>query len=50
VAGFSEAIEADVFEVLILEGSIAARDHVGGTAPGQVRAAVERARAPLARP
>ena len=30
-------IEADVYDVLSLEGSIAARDHLGGTAPAQVR-------------
>jgi len=41
---FSEAIEADVFAVLTLEGSVAARDHIGGTAPNQVRAAVKRGR------
>ncbi len=41
---FSEAIGADVYAVLTLEGSVAARDHVGGTAPAQVRAAVARAR------
>jgi len=45
---FSERIEEDVFDVLTLDGSIASRDHVGGTAPAQVRAAVERARARLA--
>ncbi|GAB6040978.1 argininosuccinate lyase [Endothiovibrio diazotrophicus] len=45
--GFSEAIGADVFEVLTLEGSVAARDHIGGTAPNQVRAACARARALL---
>ena len=45
--GFSDAIDDDVFEVLTLEGSVAARDHIGGTAPNQVRAAVERARARL---
>jgi len=33
-----------VFEVLTLKGSVAARDHIGGTAPNQVRAAVARAR------
>jgi Argininosuccinate lyase len=33
-----------VFGVLTLEGSVAARDHLGGTAPAQVRAAVIRAR------
>ncbi len=38
------AIEAGVFDVLTLEGSVAARDHTGGTAPAQVRAAIERAR------
>ena len=42
---FSSTIGADVFEVLSLEGSVAARDHLGGTAPAQVRAATERAHA-----
>ncbi|WP_177420919.1 argininosuccinate lyase [endosymbiont of Lamellibrachia barhami] len=46
--GFSKTIEADVFEVLTLEGSVAARDHIGGTAPAQVRAAIARARTALA--
>jgi argininosuccinate lyase len=41
---FSAAIGEDVFAVLTLEGSVAARDHLGGTAPGQVRDAVARAR------
>ncbi|EDY87200.1 argininosuccinate lyase [gamma proteobacterium HTCC5015] len=45
---FCDGIGEDVFEVLTLEGSVAARDHIGGTAPAQVRAAVERARASLA--
>ena len=45
---FSPAIESDVFEVLTLEGSVAARNHIGGTAPDQVRAAIVRARARLA--
>ncbi len=44
---FSDAIEQDVFEVLTLEGSVAARDHIGGTAPNQVRAAAGRALAAL---
>ncbi len=44
---FSSTIEADVFEVLTLEGSVAARNHIGGTAPEQVRAAVARARQQL---
>ena len=46
--GFSTAIEDDVFAVLTLDGSVAARDHLGGTAPAQVRAAIARARARLA--
>jgi len=33
-------IDADVFQSLSLEGSVAARDHVGGTAPAQVAAQV----------
>ncbi len=45
---FSDAIAADVFDVLTLEGSVAARDHLGGTAPAQVRAAVARGRQRLA--
>ncbi|MCH8551755.1 MAG: argininosuccinate lyase [Natronospirillum sp.] len=44
---FSDTIGDDVFEVLTLEGSVAARDHLGGTAPAQVKAAAERARARL---
>jgi len=44
---FSVHIEADVFEVLTLEGSVASRDHLGGTAPAQVRAAVAEARTHL---
>jgi argininosuccinate lyase len=45
---FSDRIKADVFEVLTVEGSVAARDHFGGTAPAQVRAAVLRGRERLA--
>jgi argininosuccinate lyase len=45
--GFSSLVEEDVFQVLTLEGSVAARDHVGGTAPAQVRAAIARVRAEL---
>jgi argininosuccinate lyase len=41
---FSPLIEQDVFAVLTLEGSVAARDHVGGTAPNQVRGHRTRAR------
>ena len=47
--GFSPLIEEDVFAVLTLEGSVAARDHVGGTAPNQVRKAIERVRGQLAK-
>jgi argininosuccinate lyase len=47
---FSTQIEKEVFEVLTLEGSLAARDHVGGTAPRQVRAAIARGRAKLETP
>jgi argininosuccinate lyase len=39
---FSDTIASDVFDVLSLEGSVAARNHIGGTAPDQVRAAVVR--------
>ncbi len=40
---FSSLIEADVYEkALKLEASIAARDHIGGTAPNQVRRQVAR--------
>ena len=41
---FSDIITDDVFEVLTLEGSVNARNHLGGTAPAQVRAAASRAR------
>ncbi len=44
---FHPDIGDDVFRVLTLEGSVAARDHHGGTAPAQVRAAIARARAAL---
>jgi argininosuccinate lyase len=37
---FSPKISSDVYEVLTLEGSINARNHVGGTAPEQVKKAV----------
>lgn len=44
---FSDQINEDVFEVLTLEGSVSARNHIGGTAPDQVRAAVAYAREQL---
>jgi argininosuccinate lyase len=46
---FAPNAEADVVKFLTLEGSVAARDHFGGTAPRQVRAAVERAKTRLMR-
>jgi argininosuccinate lyase len=42
--GFSAMIDDDVFKVLSLEGSVAARNHIGGTAPEQVRKAIAEAR------
>ena len=42
---FSPLIEFDVFEVLSLQGSVAARQVVGGTAPDRVREAAAVARA-----
>ena len=39
---FEPCIEEDVYKVLTLEGSVAARNHVGGTAPKQVLFQVER--------
>jgi argininosuccinate lyase len=45
---FAPAIGEDVFAVLTLEGSVASRDHPGGTAPAQVRKAIADARAALA--
>ncbi|HNF63789.1 MAG TPA: argininosuccinate lyase, partial [Rhodocyclaceae bacterium] len=47
VPGAVERMGDDVFQVLTVEGSLAARNHVGGTAPEQVRAAIARARARL---
>ncbi|MBV5310482.1 argininosuccinate lyase [Chromatium okenii] len=44
---FSVSIQEDVFAVLTLEGSVAARNHLGGTAPNQVRSAIVRARTRL---
>ncbi|HXU94574.1 MAG TPA: argininosuccinate lyase [Gallionella sp.] len=44
---FSDRIADDVYQVLSLEGSLASRNHIGGTAPNQVEAAIARARAYL---
>ena len=41
---FSPLIGEDIFAVLTVEGSLASRNHLGGTSPEQVRAAVARAR------
>jgi len=45
---FGDMITDDVFDVLTLEGSVSARDHLGGTAPKQVLAAAKRAKEKLA--
>jgi len=44
---FSPLVSEDIFAVLTVEGSLASRNHIGGTAPDQVRAAIVRARARL---
>jgi argininosuccinate lyase len=44
---FSPLVGEDVHAVLTPEGSVASRNHVGGTAPAAVRAAIKRARARL---
>jgi argininosuccinate lyase len=44
---FSPLIADDIFAVLTVEGSLASRNHTGGTAPEQVRAAISRARGRL---
>ena len=41
---FSAVIGQDVYRHLTLEGSVNARNHIGGTAPAQVKAAIRRAR------
>ena len=46
---FSAQISEDVFDILKLEGSVAARSHIGGTAPETVKAAIQRARAELSK-
>jgi argininosuccinate lyase len=46
---FCAKVQRDVYRVLSLEGSVASRSHVGGTAPVRVRAAIKRARAALKR-
>ena len=46
---FSDLVEADVFTVLTPEGSLAQRNHIGGTAPTQVRAQIARHRGMMAK-
>lgn len=41
---FSSHVDAGIFAVLTLEGSMESRQHIGGTAPEQVQAAIRRAR------
>ena len=41
---FSATISDDVYQVLTLEGSVASRNHIGSTAPAQVKQAIARAR------
>ncbi|MGH8556359.1 MAG: argininosuccinate lyase [Methylococcales bacterium] len=43
----SATIQADVFEILTVEGSVAVRNHFGGTAPERVRHSVASARSRL---
>lgn len=45
---FSDKIDDDVFAVLTLEGSVNARNHLGGTAPAQVKLAIEQGKKLLA--
>ncbi len=45
---FSPIIEDDIFAVLTLDGAIKSRNHIGGTAPEQVKTAIEKARKWLA--
>ena len=45
---FAPLVREDVFEVLTVEGSVASRDHRGGTSPRQVRVAVEAVRRAIA--
>ncbi len=44
---FSHLVDQDIYQILTIDGSLAARNHQGGTAPEQVSAAVARARRAL---
>lgn len=46
---YHPSIEADIHQVLTLEGSVAARSHIGGTAPDRVRIEAERVLAAVRR-
>lgn len=46
---FSDLISDDVFDYLTLEGSLNARNHIGGTAPNQVKMAIEKGRERVAK-
>jgi argininosuccinate lyase len=46
---FAPQVNEDVFAALTVDGALAARAHIGGTAPERVRQAVARARSELAR-
>ena len=48
LAQFSDLIAEDVFKHLTPEGALNARDHIGGTAPAQVRAQIARWRGLIA--
>ncbi len=45
---FSGMVDEDIYHVLTLEGSVASRNHVGGTAPERVRGVIKEARSKLA--
>jgi len=44
---FSSSIAKDVYDALTLEGSLKSRNHLGGTAPVRVKAAIAKARKSL---
>jgi argininosuccinate lyase len=44
---FSALADEDIYTVLTLEGSLASRKHIGGTAPEQVQRAIHKARVEL---
>ncbi len=44
MTGLSDRIGEDVYDAITLDGAVAARDHLGGTSPAAVRAAIEAAR------